>query len=488
MFKINRIGDVFMKVLFAGSEAGPFIKTGGLGDVLGALPKELKDLDLDVRVVIPKYRHIKEEYKKNLQFIKSFTVPVGWRNQYCGILQYEYKNVIYYFIDNEYYFDRDQIYGHYDDGERFAFFDRAVIEFIKQIDWKPDVIHCNDWQTGMIPVLHKLEYIKDPFYYNIKTVFSIHNLLFSGTFDPDILPELFGYDYEPLINKSLELYGGVSFLKGGINYSDQITTVSKSYAEEIKTPQNGEHLDGLLRERGYYLKGIVNGIDYDEFNPREDNLIYKNYNFESIENKKKNKLELQKELGLPEKENVPLIGLVSRLTPQKGCDLIINAIDRILQFNVQFVVLGTGDHLYENTFRNLMYRYKDRVSVNITFDNTLAHKIYAGTDMFFMPSLFEPCGLGQLIALRYGSIPIVRETGGLKDTITPYNEYTGIGNGFGFKYYNPNDFMRITEYAIKTYHNKERWRNIIKQAMECDNSWKKSANDYYTLYEEIIRR
>ena len=455
---------------------------------MGALPKSLINLDIDARVVIPKYKNIKDELKQKLQFIKWFTVSVGWRNQYCGVFQYDHDGVIYYFIDNEYYFNRDGLYGYFDDGERFAFFNRAVLELIKEIDWQPDLINCNDWQTGMIPVLLNLEYKKDLFYSKIRTIFSIHNLLFKGSFSPNILPELFGYDYMPLANGSVELDGAVSFLKGGLNYCDQITTVSNTYAEEIKTPQYGEGLDGLLRCRSCYLMGIVNGIDYEEFNPQEDKFIFKNFDVETIEDKVKNKLALQKELGLPQKENTPMIGLISRLTHQKGCDLIVNIIDRLLQRDIQLVILGTGDYWYEETFKNLQYRYPDKVSANIKFDNTLAHKIYAATDMFLMPSLFEPCGLGQLIALRYASIPIVRETGGLKDTITPYNKYNGKGNGFGFKNFNSNELMQIVEYALTIYNDEKAWNNIIRQAMNSDNSWEKSAMQYKLLYEGVINR
>ena len=455
---------------------------------MGALPQSLTELGVEARVVIPKYKNIKDELKQNLQFIKWFTVPVGWRNQYCGVFQYKYKDVVYYFIDNEYYFNRDGLYGYYDDGERFAFFNRAVLEFIKEIDWKPDIINCNDWQTGMVPVLLNLEYKNNEFYSNMKTVFSIHNLLFKGSFVPNVLPELFGYDYMPLTNGSVELNGSVSFLKGGINYSDQITTVSNTYAEEIKTQQYGEGLDGLLRCKSDFLKGIVNGIDYEEFDPEKDNLIFKNFTWDSISDKVENKLSLQKELGLPQRAETPMIGLISRLTHQKGCDLIVSIIDRLLQKDIQFVVLGTGDYWYEETFKNLQYRYPDKVSANIKFDNSLAHKIYAATDMFLMPSLFEPCGLGQLIALRYGSIPIVRETGGLKDTISPYNKYTGIGNGFGFKNFNSNELMQIIEYALTIYDDKDAWNNIIRQAMDSDNSWEKSAMQYKLLYEDVVKR
>lgn len=477
-----------MKVLFIASEAHPFIKTGGLGDVLGALPPELINSGVDARVVIPKYTNIKQEYVQKMQFIKWFMVPVGWRNQYCGVFKYEYRGVTYYFLDNEYYFGRDGLYGYGDDGERFAFFCRAALKFMKEIDWQPDILHCNDWQTGMVPVLLSLEHKRDLFYYNMKSIFTIHNIAFKGLFPPVILPELFGYDYMSLANGSLALDNCVSFLKGGLNYSDQVTTVSKTYAEEIKTPQYGEGLDGLLKQRSYYLMGIVNGIDCEEYNPSTDNMIFENFDVNSLHKKVENKLKLQQQLGLPQKANTPMIGLVSRLTHQKGCDLIINIIDRLLQKDIQVVILGTGDYLFEQTFRNLQYRYPDKVSANITFDNNLAHKIYAGSDLFFMPSLFEPCGLGQLIALRYGTIPIVRETGGLKDTILPYNKYNGIGNGFGFRNFNSNDLMYVTEYALQLYHDKEVWYRIMGQAMSSDNSWKKSAEQYKALYEGVANR
>lgn len=477
-----------MKVLFLASESNPFSKTGGLGDVIGALPQALKKLDLDVRVIIPKYKNINEKYKNKLQFIKWFMVPVGWRNQYCGLFQCEYKGVTYYFVDNEYYFKRTGLYGYEDDAERFAFFDRAALMALKEINWQPDLIHCNDWQTGMVPVILNFEYKKDLFYHNIKTIFAIHNLHFKGIFSPEILPDLFGYNYMSYVNGTLEHDGGVSYLKAGINYSDKVVTVSESYAEEIKTFEYGESMDVVLRHRSCYLMGIVNGIDYEEYNPEKDSLIFKNYNINKLENKLQNKLLLQKQLGLPQKKDTPMIALVSRLTHQKGCDLIINIIDRLLQKDIQFVILGTGDYLYEETFKNLQYRYPDKVSSNIKFDNVLAHKIYAASDFFMMPSLFEPCGLGQLIALRYGSIPIVRETGGLKDTIIPYNKYNRIGNGFGFRNFNSNELMSITEYAISVYYDKNSWNEIVKQAMESNNSWQKSANQYKWLYEGVVNR
>lgn len=477
-----------MNVLLVAPEAHPLIKTGGLGDVMGALPQSLMELGIDARVVIPKYKDIKDEFKGKLKFLKWFMVRVGWRNQYCGVYEYKNKGVTYYLLDNEYYFGRDGLYGYYDDGEKFAFFDRAVLEFLKQINWKPDVLHCNDWQTGMVPVLLKLEYIYDDFYKDMKTVFSIHNLFFQGVFSPEILPELFGYDDEAFRNGSLELNGGVSFLKGGINYSDQVSTVSETYANEIQTPEYGETLDGLLRCRSYALKGIVNGIDYEEYDPETDGFIAENYSSDDLKAKEVNKEQLQKELGLTVNKDIPMIGIISRLTHQKGCDLIINILDRVLQKDVQVVVLGTGDYLYEETFKNFQYRYPRKVSANIMFDNGLAHKIYAASDMFFMPSLFEPCGLGQLIALRYGAVPIVRETGGLKDTISPYNKYNGIGNGFGFRNYNYSELMNAIEQALEIYNHKDIWETLVLQAMKSNNSWEKSAKEYKALYGGLIVR
>ncbi|WP_286905250.1 glycogen synthase GlgA [Clostridium sp. UBA1652] len=475
-----------MKILFVTSEADPFIKTGGLGDVAGALPKELNKEGVDIRVILPKYKDLKNEYKDKLRFVKWFMVQVGWRRQYCGIFEYDIKGVRYYFIDNEQYFSRDGLYGYYDDGERFAFFDRAVVEAMKELEFKPDVVHCNDWQSGLIPMLLKLEYSKDSFYSGIKSVYSIHNLLFKGVFDPNILPELFGYDMEPYNNGSIEFNGGVSFMKGGINYSDKVSTVSSSYAEEIQTEYYGEGLDGLLRSRNHQLIGILNGIDYESYDPETDKSIYENYSFETINKKSLNKKLLQSELNLPVREDVPMISIISRLTSQKGIDLVIDIADRILKDDVQLVILGTGDSIYEEHFRNLHYRYPEKVSTNIKFNDALAHKIYAASDIFFMPSLFEPCGLGQLIALRYGTIPVVRETGGLKDTVIPYNKYEGTGRGFTFKNFNSNEFLEATTTALECFKNKEIWTGLVREAMNADNSWTKSAKVYLDMYKDLV--
>lgn len=477
-----------MKVLFVAAEAHPFIKTGGLGDVAGALPKELAKKGVDVRVVIPKYKEINWELKQKLRFLSWSMVRVGWRTQYCGVFEYKHEGVTYYLIDNERYFNRDGLYGFYDDGERFAFFDRAVLDMLKNVNFQPDIIHCNDWQTGMIPVLLNLEYKRDLFYAGMKTVFSIHNILFQGCFDKEVLPELFGYDYAPYENKSLEFDKGVSFMKGGINYSDIISSVSYSYINEIKTPEYGERLDGLLRCREQSLKGVLNGIDYDEYNPATDKYIVKNYDVSSLKEKLTNKEALQRELGLYQSKDTPMIGIVSRLTPQKGIDLLVYMADRLLDRDVQLVIVGTGDKHFEDHFKWLDYRYGNKVSANIKFDNALAHKVYASADMFLMPSLFEPCGLGQLIALRYGTIPIVRETGGLKDTVFPYNQYEETGNGFSFKNYNADELLNIIEYAISIYYDKRQWNKIIRHAMNSNNSWSKSADDYLNMYNELSHR
>ncbi len=476
-----------MKVLFVASESDPFIKTGGLADVACALPKYLNKVGIDARVVIPKYKNIKYNLKEKLNFVKCFTVPVGWRNQYCGVFEGVIDGVTYYLIDNEYYFLRDGLYGYYDDGERFAFYDRAVLMMLKEIDWKPEIIHCNDWQTGMIPVLYKLQYQYDSFYSGIKTIFSIHNLLFQGNYDPNILGEVFGLDDEIYRNGSVELYGAASFMKGGINYADKITTVSNSYAKEIQTPEYGENLDGLLRSRNEYLSGIVNGIDYNLYDPDTDPMIYKNFNITNIKNKAINKIRLQEQLGFKVDKDIPMIGIVSRLTKQKGMDLVKYISENLLKNDVQLVILGTGDYEFEEHFKYMQSVYPDKVSANICFDDALAHRIYAASDMFLMPSLFEPCGLGQLIALRYGSLPIVRETGGLKDTIKPYNKFTKDGNGFSFTYFNGDDLLHVVEMALECYKDKSIWNNIVKQAMSSDNSWEKSAKSYKELYESILK-
>lgn len=475
-----------MKILFSATEAYPFIRTGGLGDVIGALSKELSKLGEDVRVIIPKYKGIKEDLKNKINYIKHIFVDVGWRHQYCGIEELKVNNVQFYFIDNEYYFNRDNLYGYYDDAERFAFYDRAVLEILKAINWYPDIIHCNDWQCGMIPVLYKLEYRNKDEYPDIKFIYSIHNLLFQGNFGKEVLGELFGYDLQQFNNGGLSFNDGISYMKGGINYSEKVLTVSYTYAEEIKTPEYGECMDELLRNKGGDLKGILNGIDYEEYNPLTDELIEKRYDINSIESKMENKLALQRELGLEENKNIPIISIISRLTSQKGIDLIKEIIDCVLTKEVQFVVLGTGEWDYEEFFKGLEKRYPNKVATRIIFDNKLSHKIYAGSDMFLMPSKFEPCGLGQLIALRYGNVPIVRETGGLKDTIEAYNKFEFTGNGFSFYNYSSIELKNCIFEALEIYKRKDEWNNLVKTAMSCNNSWEKSALEYKRIYESFF--
>lgn len=472
-----------IKVLFAASESAPFLKSGGLGEVIYSLSKEMRKLGIDSRVVLPKYSDIPFNYLKEMEKLNAFTVNVGWRKQYCGIEYLEHEGVPFYFVDNEYYFKRSGMYGYYDEAERFGYFCRAVIDALDNIDFIPDVIHCHDWHTGMIAPMLRIDY---PQYNNIKTIFTIHNLYYQGVFPREILEDLLGLKPEMFNISGLEFYGGVSFMKGGLNYSDMITTVSHNYAEEIKTPLYGERLDDILRSKSNILYGIENGIDYNIYNPAIDPHIYQKYDPDTINLKTINKIELQKELGLNEGEDIPMIGIVTRLVKQKGIDLILTRLEKNLKNGVQVVILGTGDKHYENMLYEIRSKYLGELSVNIKFDDSLAHKIYAASDIFLMPSLFEPCGLGQMIAAKYGSIPIVRETGGLKDTVIPFNEYTYEGNGFSFFNYNPEEMENTISYALKFYHNKETWNKIIINAMKTDNSWQKSSIEYKKLYEKIM--
>lgn len=476
-----------MKILFVASEAAPFLKTGGLADVAHALPKYLKKSGIDIRVIMPKYGKISDEFKSKMDHIAEYTVPVGWRNQYCGLEHIKYDGIDFYFMDNEYYFKRNEPYGHYDDGEIFSFFSRGVLESIKYIDdFIPDIIHCNDWHSGMIPVLLDAFYRYDIRFQNIKTVYTIHNLKYQGIFSKSILNDLLGLDDSYFSEDKLKFYDAISFMKGGIIYSDIVNTVSESYADEIRTPYYGENLDGLLNSISYKLYGIVNGIDHDAYNPRKDKNIPKNFGLTTMKNKLVNKAELQKELGLPVDKNIPVIGLVSRLVSQKGLDLIKGVIEEILNLDIQLVILGTGDQTYEDLFEYYSHIYPEKLSSNIGFSDKLAKLIYAGADMFLMPSLFEPCGIGQLIALRYGTVPIVRETGGLKDTITPYNKYTGEGNGFSFTNYNAHDMLNVIQLAIETFKDKKQWTSIQKNGMKAETSWKDSAKKYCELYKKIM--
>ena len=471
-----------MKILFASSEAFPFAKSGGLADVAGALPKALRRRLIGCRVVMPLYSSIPEELKANMNFICSITVPVAWRRQYCGIFEAHIDGVIYYLLDNQYYFKREGLYGHYDDAERFAFFSRAVVEMIPHIGFTPDVIHCNDWQTALIPIYLNEFYKSFEPYTNIKTVFTIHNIQYQGKYGMEIYGDVLGL---PQGRESLVEYDGcVNFMKGAIQCADKITTVSPTYSREILDPYYSHGLDSILKEFTYKLTGIVNGIDYDVHNPETDKMIYKNYTLETLEDKSFNKMFLQEELSLPKKKDTPLIGIVTRLVSHKGIDLIKCVFEDLLKADVQFAILGSGEWEYETFFYEMSKKYPDKVGLKLGFDARLAQRIYAGADMFLMPSKSEPCGLAQLVALRYGTIPIVRETGGLNDTVTDSGD--GVGNGFTFKSYNAHDMLETIWRSLAGYSDKDGWDILRRRAMQCNNSWSASANAYIKLYKEII--
>ena len=478
-----------MKVLYVTAECWPFIKTGGLGDVAYALPKALKKEGVDVRVIMPKYSNIQTYLKDKFKPVAEFSVKVGWRNQYCGIESMELDGVTFYFIDNEFYFkrsDQPSIYGHGDDPERFAFFTNAVLAAIEKLNFYPDVMNLNDWHTGMIPLMLKENYGHLRKYKNIKTVYTIHNLQYQGIFNKEILGNIFDLSYDHFNNGDIEFYGNVNFMKAGIVFADEVTTVSKTYAKEIQTEFYGEGLDGLLKANAYKLEGILNGIDYDLNNPATDNAIFVNFDVNCIEKKLENKKKLQEILGLEVNPDIPLVGIVSRLTSQKGLDLINYMMPEIMSENLQMVVLGTGEHQYQSMFNYYNSNFSDKLSARITFDTAFAQQIYAACDIFLMPSLYEPCGIGQMLAMRYGSIPIVRETGGLKDTVMPYNKFTGEGNGFSFANYNAHEMFFTLQKAIKLYQDKNIWNNLIINAMNTDNSWKKSAQDYIRIFKSLI--
>ena len=477
------------KILFVASECAPFIKTGGLADVVGSLPKCFDKKEYDVRVIIPKYMCMNQKWKDKMTYLNHFYMDLCWRRQYVGIMEMEYEGVKYYFIDNEYYFSGDKPYSDVRyDLEKFAFFSRAVLSALPVIDFRPDVIHCHDWQTGLIPVYLHDSFAYGDFYRGIKSIMTIHNLKFQGVWDIDTIKDIAGLSDYYFTSDKLKDYDNGNYLKGGIVYADMVTTVSDTYAQEIKTPFYGEGLDGLMRARSNCLRGIVNGIDYKEYDPATDNLIAKNFSVENFRKEKvKNKTALQKELGLEVNPKKMMIGLVSRLTDQKGLDLIACVMDELCQDAVQFVILGTGEERYENMFRHFDWKYGKDVSANIFYSEELSHKIYAACDAFLMPSLFEPCGLSQLMSLRYGTLPIVRETGGLKDTVQPYNEYENTGTGFSFSNYNAHEMMGTVRYAEHVFYDKKRdWNKMVERAMKADFSWKASAEKYQQLYNDLL--
>ncbi len=477
------------KVLFVTSEAVPLIKTGGLADVAGSLPRYFDRTKYDVRIILPKYACMEEKYKEKLRFHSKFYVNLGWRSQYAGILETKIEGVTYYLVDNEYYFAGPNPYNNiYEDVEKFAYFSKAVLDALPYLDFRPDIIHCHDWQTGLIPVYLKTEYQKDEFYHGIKTVYTIHNQQFQGRWILQAVKDITGLPETLFTADKLESYGEANYLKGGIVFSDIITTVSKTYAYEVTTPEGGEGLDGLMRARSADLYGIVNGLDYTEFNPGKDPLIAYNYGPDHmIEGKRKNKKQLQQELGLPEDDGTMMLGMVSRLTHQKGFDLVESVLDELLgRARIQIAVLGTGQENFENMFRHFAWKYGDKLSANIYYSEETAHKIYASCDAFLMPSLFEPCGLSQLMSMRYGTVPIVRETGGLKDTVEAYNRYEQTGCGFSFRNYNAREMLSTLYYAMDTYYNhREDWNGIAARGMQLDFSWGRSAREYEKLYEKL---
>lgn len=475
-----------MQIVFASAECAPFVKTGGLGDVAGSLPAALVHAGAEVIVMVPKYATIKDEYKAQMEHFSDFYVSLGWRNEYCGLEKLEHDGVTYMFIDNERYFARDYPYGFFDDGERFAFFSKAITESLQHLPagFECDILHCNDWQTALAPVFLREFYQGLPLYDRVKTVFSIHNVAFQGQFSDTVMEDILGVAYIPAAASQLRCDAcSINYMLGALRYADAITTVSPTYANEIQTPEFGEGLDGVLRERSYALQGILNGIDVAGFDPATDKRIAANYTVEDRSGKAVCKAKLQEELGLEVRDDRPLMVMVTRLTRQKGLDLVMYALDRILAGGVQVAVLGTGDRDYEDGLRYFQDKYPGTMAARIEFDPALSQRMYSAADMFLMPSKFEPCGLSQIIAMRYGTLPIVRETGGLKDTVIPYNEYTGEGTGFSFSNFNGDEMGDAVFRAARLFwDNRDAWNQLVTQAMSQDFSWTRSADKYLDLY------
>lgn len=475
-----------MQIVFASAECAPFVKTGGLGDVAGSLPAALVRAGAEVIVMVPKYATIKDEYKAQMEHFSDFYVSLGWRNEYCGLEKLEHDGVTYMFIDNERYFARDYPYGFFDDGERFAFFSKAITESLQHLPagFECDILHCNDWQTALAPVFLREFYQGLPLYDRVKTVFSIHNVAFQGQFSDTVMEDILGVAHIPAAASQLRCDAcSINYMLGALRYADAITTVSPTYANEIQTPEFGEGLDGVLRERSYALQGILNGIDVAGFDPATDKRIAANYTVEDRSGKAVCKAKLQEELGLEGRDDRPLMVMVTRLTRQKGLDLVMYALDRILAGGVQVAVLGTGDRDYEDGLRYFQDKYPGTMAARIEFDPALSQRMYAAADMFLMPSKFEPCGLSQIIAMRYGTLPIVRETGGLKDTVQPYNEFTGEGTGFSFSNFNGDEMGDAVFRAARLFwDNRDAWNQLVTQAMSQDFSWTRSADKYLDLY------
>ncbi|WP_307975963.1 glycogen synthase GlgA [uncultured Streptococcus sp.] len=475
-----------MKIMFVAAEGAPFAKTGGLGDVIGALPKSLVKNGNEVAVVLPYYDVVDAKFGDQVEDVMYFYTELGWRRVYVGVKKIIRDGVTFYFIDNHDYFFRGHVYGDWDDGERFAFFQLAALELMEKVDFIPDVLHVHDYHTGMIPFLLKEKYHWINAYKDIKTVFTIHNIEFQGQFDPGMLWELFGVGYERYADGTLRWNDCLNWMKAAVLYADRVTTVSPSYAEEIKTPAFGKGLDQIMRMESGKLSGIVNGIDTDLFNPETDPHLVTHFSVDDLTGKAKDKAALQERVGLPVRDDVPLIGIVSRLTDQKGFDLVVNELSNILKRDLQIVVLGTGYADYENAFSWFGQHYPDKLSANITFDLELAQQIYAACDLFLMPSAFEPCGLSQMMAMRYGTLPLVHEVGGLRDTVESYNPVTGSGTGFSFNNFSGFWMTTTLDFALDTYKNhKDAWRKLQEQAMTRDFSWDSASQDYIALYQDL---
>ncbi len=474
-----------MKVLFATSEALPFAASGGLGEVAGSLPQELRKRLVGCRVVMPLYATIDRKLKESMRFITHICVPVAWRRQYCGIFEAKAGGVIYYLIDNQYYFKRDAMYGHYDDAERFAFFSRAVLEIIPSIDFKPDIIHCNDWETALTPFYYSTIFAGRQGYENIKTIFTIHNIQYQGVYGNELIENVIGTEAQH--HNLLRYDNSVNLMKAAIECANAVSTVSPSYAKEILDPWHSHGLDTILKARSWKIHGILNGIDIQSYNPETDSDIYANYSADDIRNKAINKKKLQQRFNLSQNKATPVVGMVTRLVSHKGLDLVKHILEELLATtDVQFIVLGSGEWQYESFFTKMAQKYPEKLVLTLGFFPELARKIYAGSDLFLMPSKSEPCGLSQMVALRYGSIPVVRETGGLKDSVS--DSADNKGNGFVFSTYNAHDMLETLRRAIEGYKDKNGWEILVKRAMQCDNSWGKSAKEYMKLYRNTVKQ
>ncbi|GHU88613.1 glycogen synthase [Clostridia bacterium] len=474
-----------MNILYVTSEAAPFSKSGGLGDVLGALPQAVAKSRNRVSVISPLYSGISEAWRNKMKFVKFVYVPLAWRNLYCGLFELKKDGVTYYFLDNEYYFRRGDLYGAFDDGERFAFFSRAAVCMIKEIDALPDVIHCNDWQTALVPIYLRTLFRDVEPYCNIKTVMTIHNIEYQGRYDLSLMGNVFGLPDSLISGGTLEYMGGLSLMKGALELSDAVTTVSPTYAEELQYAFYAKGLEGVVRSQNYKMTGILNGIDTEVYNPETDPNLIEHYSFDTIDKKLANKRDLQRLLGLNLNDDAPIVAMVSRLVAHKGMDLVASRLDALMDMDVQFVLLGRGEWHYEHLFENMQHSYTGRLSANINYNQTLAMKIYAGADLFLMPSQSEPCGLSQMIAMRYGTLPVVRETGGLKNTVFPHESENA--NGFTFANYNADDMMYVLKKACDLYPNKTEWRKLQEAGMTADFSWSVPAKKYVHLYKELVK-